>query len=180
MKLITIVYGCILIVLGIGSYVGTGMTSKTALIPAGFGLLIGLLGLIQGRWKHNNPLFGAVMLSILGFLGSVRGLISFIWGDTNRPAVIVQTVMAVLCVLFVILALWLIKDFWKGWKAFGHFLGNMLARVVLTLFYFTIFVPFGLGVKLFGDPLHIKSTPAPFWRNRTTGDQSVEQVLRQY
>ncbi len=74
----------------------------------------------------------------------------------------------------------LLKKFWHAWKAFGQFIGDLLARVVLTLFYFTIFVPFGLGVKLFSDPLQIKSPPAEFWRSRTTGDQTLEDVLRQY
>lgn len=74
---------------------------------------------------------------------------------------------------------WL-KKFWQAWKAFGQFIGDLLARIVLTLFYFTVFVPFGLGVKLFSDPLQIKSHPAEFWRPRTTGDQTLEDVLRQY
>jgi hypothetical protein len=182
MKLVTIVFGILLIVLGVWSYVSTGMASLTALTPAVFGVVIGILGLIQGRWKHNNPLFGAVMLTILGFLSTVRRLITFLSeAETARPAAtLTQAIMAGLCLLFVILALVLIKDFWKGWQAFGHFLGNMLARVVLTVFYFTVFVPFALGVKLFSDPLHLKSTPSNFWRNRTTGDQTIEQVLRQY
>jgi len=78
------------------------------------------------------------------------------------------------------LGLTLIKDFWRGWKAFGHFLGDLLARVVLTIFYFTVFVPFGIGVRLFSDPLHIKTTASPFWRSRTTGDQKFEDILRQF
>lgn len=182
MKFITIVFGILLIALGVWSYVSTGMTSLTALIPALFGLAIGFLGLIQGRWKHNNALFGAVMLSILGFLSTVRGLITVFTGaESARPAAtLTQAIMASLCLLFVILAVALIKDFWKGWKAFGHFLGNMLARVVLTIFYFTIFVPFGLGVKLFSDPLHIKSQPRELWRSRKTGDQNLTDVLRQF
>jgi len=72
------------------------------------------------------------------------------------------------------------KRFWEGWKAFGQAMGNLLARVVLTIFYFTIFVPFGVGVRLFGDPLQIKSQPAEQWRPRATGDQKLEEVLRQY
>ena len=72
------------------------------------------------------------------------------------------------------------KKLWEGWKAFGHFIGNLLARIVLTLFYFTVFIPFALGVRLFTDPLEIKTLPAKFWRDRTTGDQKLEDVLRQF
>ena len=179
MKFITIVFGILLIFLGVWSYISTDMASLMALIPALFGLVIGFLGVIQGRWKHNNPLFGAVMLAILGFLSTVRGLIAFFTGaEFGRPAA-PYALMAGLCLLFVILAVVLIKDFWQGWKAFGHFLGNMVARVVLTVFYFTIFVPFGLGVRLFSDPLHIKSQSRGLWRSRKTGDQNLTNVFSQ-
>jgi hypothetical protein len=74
----------------------------------------------------------------------------------------------------------LLKKFWEGWKAFGQFLGNLLARVVLSIFYFTVFVPFGVGVRLFSDPLQIKTAPDTLWRPRPTGDQSLEDTKRQF
>lgn len=178
MKIITVGFGVLLILLGVGSY---------ALFPAFLGLLICILGFIAllGKQPNNHPLFGAVMLALLGLIGSLRSLwhlsIVLTGGEVARPtAVVVQSIMGVLCVVFIVLALMLIKDFWHGWKAFGHFLGNLLARVVLSIFYFTIFVPFALGVRLFNDPLQIKNTPANFWRPRTTGDQTLEEVMRQY
>lgn len=73
-----------------------------------------------------------------------------------------------------------LKNLWEGWKAFGRFLGNFLARVVLTVFYFTVFMPFGLGVTLLSDPLEIKSTPAKLWRPRTTEGQSLAETMRQF
>ena len=73
-----------------------------------------------------------------------------------------------------------LNKFWKGWLAFGRFLGNFLARIVLTIFYFTIFVPFGLGVRWFSDPLKIKTNPDTLWRPRTTSDQTLEDTLRQF
>ncbi len=74
----------------------------------------------------------------------------------------------------------LLKKIWEGWKAFGRFMGNMVARVVLSLFYFTVFVPFGIGVRLFSDPLQIKGERPNGWQERTTGDQSLEEVGRQF
>jgi hypothetical protein len=69
---------------------------------------------------------------------------------------------------------------WETWKRFGQFIGDILARIVLTIFYFTIFVPFGLGVRLFSDPLMIKENHGPpFWLSRETGDRSLEEVRRQ-
>ena len=187
MKIITIGFGALLILLGVGSYVGTGMTSLTALIPTFFGVPICILGFMERpeQGQKNYPLFGAVMLAILGFLGSLgglRNLYPLLRGDeVARPAaVMAQSIMAILAVVFIMLAIMLTKDFWQGWKAFGHFLGNLVARVVLSIFYFTIFVPFAFGVRLFSDPLQIKTTPADFWRPRPTGDQTLEEVMRQY
>lgn len=74
----------------------------------------------------------------------------------------------------------LLKKFWEVWKAFGHFIGNLLARIVLSIFYFSVFVPFGLGVKFFSDPLDIKAVTTPHWKSRTTGDQKLEDMLRQF
>jgi hypothetical protein len=69
---------------------------------------------------------------------------------------------------------------WKTWKRFGQFIGDIVARIVLTIFYFTIFVPFGLGVRLFSDPLMIKEKSGPpFWLPRETGDRSLEEARRQ-
>jgi hypothetical protein len=73
-----------------------------------------------------------------------------------------------------------LKKLWEGWKAFGHFLGNLLARVVLSIFYFTIFVPFGLGVRWLSDPLQIKTRPNSLWRPRSTTDQTLAEVGRQF
>jgi hypothetical protein len=74
----------------------------------------------------------------------------------------------------------LLRKFWAGWKAFGHFMGNLLARVVLSIFYFTIFVPFAAGVRWLSDPLKLKPAAGDLWQARKTGDQTVTDVERQY
>jgi hypothetical protein len=185
MKSITIGFGILLILLGIGNYVGAGRL--TALLPALFGLAICVLGFVERPQKkaEKHAFFGTVFLAILGLLGSVRGLINLFsllaGGSVARPmAVIAQAAIAVVCILFVVLAVRLTPNFWQGWKAFGHFLGNLIARVALTIFYFTIFMPFALGVKWFSDPLHLKMTSAKLWQSRITGDQTLEEVLRQF
>lgn len=73
-----------------------------------------------------------------------------------------------------------LKRFWEGWKAFGRFAGNLLARVVLTIFYFTILMPFGIGVTLLSDPLAIKTLPQKLWRPKDTSGQTLEDMLRQF
>src|SRR6185503_9025048 len=46
-----------------------------------------------------------------------------------------------------------LRKVWEAWKRFGQFIGDQLGRVVLTIFYFTLFMPFALGVRFFSDPL---------------------------
>ena len=74
-----------------------------------------------------------------------------------------------------------LKRLWRGWMRFGHFMGDIVGRVVMTLFYFTLLLPFGVIITLFGDPLDMKhKDKAPAWHTRTTGDQTLEEARRQF
>jgi hypothetical protein len=73
-----------------------------------------------------------------------------------------------------------LRKIWDAWQAFGRFIGNQVARVALSIFYFTIFVPFGLGVRWFSDPLQIKTAPDTLWRERTTTEQTLSEAERQF
>jgi hypothetical protein len=68
---------------------------------------------------------------------------------------------------------------WRAWKRFGQILGDLIGRIVLTVFYFTIFMPFGLGVRLFGDRLDVKGGQGPRWLERRTRDLQLEDARRQ-
>jgi hypothetical protein len=73
-----------------------------------------------------------------------------------------------------------LRKLWVGWKRFGQMIGDFLARAVLTIFYFTIFMPFGLAVRLLSDPLAMKvygETPA--WQKRETTDLTLEDAGKQ-
>jgi hypothetical protein len=104
----TILVGLVLIVMGAGSYFGSGMVSMTALIPAFFGIPIALLGAAardESRRKH--AMHGAILLALLGFLGSVPGLLkleTLLAGTAERPmATAMQSVMAILLAVFIVL-----------------------------------------------------------------------------
>jgi len=73
----------------------------------------------------------------------------------------------------------MLRKFWDGWKRFGQFLGDLLARIVLTIFYFTILLPFGLGVRFFSDPLAMKGRPAKLWLQRQTRDNTLADGRKQ-
>jgi hypothetical protein len=109
MPRLTVVFALILIALGVGFWLGTGRQSVTALIPAFFGVPIGALGLWAGKdGARRVPMHIALVLAVLGFGGSVSGVPKFIThlggGEIARPeAALAQTIMAVLCLIFVIL-----------------------------------------------------------------------------
>jgi hypothetical protein len=53
----------------------------------------------------------------------------------------------------------LFKRGWQAWKDLAHKIGNFQARVILTIFYAILVLPFGLMARLFSDPLRIKKKP---------------------
>jgi uncharacterized membrane protein len=107
---LSIMYGVFFILMGLYGYFGISSESITALIPTFFGipmLVFGWLGLNEKYLKH--AMHGAAVLTLLGFAGTVSGLIKFfkmLGGvQPERPAaVIVQAIMAVLCFIFLVLA----------------------------------------------------------------------------
>jgi len=102
--------GITLTALGIIGYAGSGAESITALIPAFFGIVFIVLGIL-GRKEHlrKHMMHAAAVLALLGFVGSVRGLSSLVTmlGGVQlaRPfATVMQSVMAILTLAYIIAA----------------------------------------------------------------------------
>lgn len=121
----TIICGAILTAVGAYSYLNgtpdevTGKVSPTALIPAFFGGLLVVLGLIAfnpGARKHAMHL--AAMVGLLGFLGGFMPLFRQLSKtgtiDVTKPAFLSGVVMIVVCAIFVGLC---IKSFIAARKA---------------------------------------------------------------
>lgn len=73
------------------------------------------------------------------------------------------------------------RNLWEAWKEIAEFIGDFQARLLLTIFYFTVAVPFGLIMRLFGDSLNIRKIPQESaWVPRTTGDIELEDTQRQF
>ena len=73
-----------------------------------------------------------------------------------------------------------LRRLWAGWKRVGQAIGDFLARVILSIFYFTFFLPFALGTRLFSDPLDMKpSAKTPQWLERKTKDLTLEDARKQ-
>ena len=73
----------------------------------------------------------------------------------------------------------LLKQLWKKWRAFGKVMGDFVARVFMTVFYFTVATPFGIGVRIFKDPLHLKSKQVG-WLPREAKPDTIEDARRLY
>jgi multisubunit Na+/H+ antiporter MnhF subunit len=111
MAKVTIGLAVVLIALGLVGFIGTGSQHYTALIPAALGLLLGIFGALslspdpsrRKLFMHIN-----VTLGLLGFLGTVMGLIQWfqmLAGNAvkNPPATESKAAMALLCLIYVIL-----------------------------------------------------------------------------
>ncbi len=68
-----------------------------------------------------------------------------------------------------------LKKIWEGWKVVGRAIGDLLARVVLTLLYFTLVLPFGLLSTLLRDPLDLKTRSAG-WRSREPVEGTLDEA----
>jgi hypothetical protein len=111
MPKITIALGVILIGLGAGAYFATGRSSVTALIPAFAGVPFVLLGVwaMKPPWRK-LAMHIAALLGVLGFAGTVSGLMklpALLRGDDlPRPAAVgIQSAMAILCLVYVVLCI---------------------------------------------------------------------------
>ena len=58
-------------------------------------------------------------------------------------------------------------------------IGDFQSRVVLSLFYFIIVLPFGLVVRIFGDPLRIRKHRESGWTEFAVKAGSVDEARKQ-
>lgn len=69
----------------------------------------------------------------------------------------------------------------RVWSASVHDIGDFQSRVVLTAFYFTVFVPFAVLTRLFSDPLRLRHrAPGTDWQAWVNRDSDVNAARRQY
>jgi hypothetical protein len=111
MAKLTIVFGALLVGLGVLVFVVTGSAHPTALIPSWFGMTLAILGLLA-RTKDSRKrmlwMHIAVTVGLLGFFfPGTMALLAYLkahGGALARPqATEEQAVMAVICMVFVAL-----------------------------------------------------------------------------
>lgn len=100
----TIVFGLLLIVLGFAGYFLTGTSSFTALIPAAFGLLLLVLGLMaRAEAARKHAMHAAAAVALVGFAGALMSLLRTPAGVRSGVAMASQVAMVLLTGIFVVL-----------------------------------------------------------------------------
>ena len=73
----------------------------------------------------------------------------------------------------------MLKRLWEAWKRLAHKIGDFQARVILTIFYAVLVLPFGLAVRLFADPLRTRRLPA-HWLEHSGEPADMGRARRQW
>ena len=55
-----------------------------------------------------------------------------------------------------------------------------MSRVILTVIYFTAVLPWGAGIRLFGDPLDIRRASSNGWKPHPASQSTLKEFLRQF
>ena len=108
----TILFGVLMIVLGVAGYFMTGRQNLTALIPSGVGLVFVLLGaLARNERARKHVMHLAAALALLGFLAMAgMGWVKLArWAGGTPPArpaaVISQSILGLLLLVFLVLCI---------------------------------------------------------------------------
>ncbi len=72
------------------------------------------------------------------------------------------------------------RRLWLRWVAFSHRLGDFQGRLLMVFVYFLLITPFGIGMRLFGDPLGRKKNAPLGWHEFHNTSQTVDESMRQY
>ena len=70
---------------------------------------------------------------------------------------------------------------WLRWLHFSARFGDYQSRALLALLYFTVVLPFGLALRLFGDPLNTrKPSSQSMWQDWTLSSKTIDEARRQF
>lgn len=74
-----------------------------------------------------------------------------------------------------------LRTFWEAWKRWARRVADAQARILLTVFYYSILMPFALFLRWRSDPLAIKPGTAKGWRTRIEpAEAPLERARRQF
>ncbi len=69
--------------------------------------------------------------------------------------------------------------FWAGWRELAGYFADFQSRWLLTVFYFTLALPFGILASLFMDALHVhRAAETSGWINRIKQIDDIQTSQR--
>ncbi len=74
----------------------------------------------------------------------------------------------------------ILRTAWERWQIIGRINGEYVSRFITNFFYFTILVPFGLGVRFFADPLDLRKVAPSYWKERKPVNTALDDARSQY
>lgn len=105
-----------------------------------------------------------------------------LWRGHSRVAIgLVSAIPVVLVLGFALPAAWL--RFFRLWMLLGHGMSWVMTRLLLGVFFFLVFTPFGLAMRLLGKrPLDLawRDGKPSYWVDKTPGEYTVERYERQF
>lgn len=129
---------------------------------------------------HKHVTTGQARKTALLVAGVLAVAAAFFWYRERQTPALVCASTGVFLLLIGLFVPPLAKLFHRGWMRFALALGYVNSRIILTLVYVFIFVPYGIVSRLFRrDPLHRRGEAREsYWHRRTVTRQSKEQFER--
>jgi hypothetical protein len=73
------------------------------------------------------------------------------------------------------------REGWRRWRELSERAATVQARILLTIFYFTVMLPVGIWQGFFADRLRVRGgEQQSYWLDRRTGDRTLDDVRRQF
>ncbi|MCA9776457.1 MAG: hypothetical protein KC800_07075 [Candidatus Eremiobacteraeota bacterium] len=69
------------------------------------------------------------------------------------------------------------KKLWEGWKELAGYIGDFQSRFILTVFYFTLMVPFAFLARMAGGTL---DATLDGWQSRNEAETELDHARRQF
>ncbi len=73
-----------------------------------------------------------------------------------------------------------LKHVWKKWLAIAKPIGNFQSQVILSVFYIILFLPLGVGYRLFADPFLLRKKIKSNFGVWEHSKETIETAKRQY
>ncbi len=130
------------------------------------------MSLVDIRWRPDPKelrKFGLVVIIGMGLLGLVFQFLL----EQEKVAMVLYAIGAVLGLPGLTGTVAALPGYW-AWMGFAFVVGNIMGRVLLTVIYYLMFLPMGVGRRAFGnDPLQLRRRSADsYWKDLQTGDEA--------